>query len=73
MKDKLNFSTKIINAKPLKKDINGALNTPIYRNAAFEFSNSESIANAFQNLEEIPSHTYSRITNPSVEDLEKKF
>lgn len=70
--DKLSFTTRIIDAKPNKQDINGALNTPIYRNAAFEFSTSEKIAKAFQNLEEIPSHTYSRITNPSVEDLEKK-
>ena len=72
-KNNLNFTTKIINAKPSKKDINGALSTPIYRNAAFEFSTSEEIANAFQNLEDVPSHTYSRISNPSVEDLEKKI
>ena len=33
----------------------------------------QAIADAFQNKERIPSHTYSRISNPSVESLEKKI
>lgn len=71
--ENVRFTTKVINAKPIKKDVHGALNTPIYRNAAFEFLSSDSIAKAFQNKEEIASHTYSRITNPTVEDLEQKI
>ncbi|WP_165023713.1 PLP-dependent transferase [Dysgonomonas sp. ZJ279] len=67
------FSTRIISEKFKKPDIHGAIGMPIYRNAAFEFPNSESIAAAFQNREEITSHTYSRITNPSVENLERKI
>lgn len=46
---------------------------PIYRNAAFEFPTAESIALAFQNREEVASHMYSRITNPTVEYLEQKI
>jgi len=46
---------------------------PVYRNAAFEFSDSESIAAAFQYKEDIASHTYSRITNPTVENFERKI
>ncbi|WP_165041043.1 PLP-dependent transferase [Dysgonomonas sp. ZJ709] len=67
------FSTRIISEKFKKPDIHGAIGMPIYRNAAFEFPDSESIAAAFQNREDIASHTYSRITNPSVENLERKI
>lgn len=67
------FSTRIINGKFSKKDVHGAITLPIYRNAAFEFPDSESIAAAFQYKEEVASHTYTRITNPSVENLELKI
>ncbi len=67
------FSTRIINERFNKKDAHGAIAMPIYRNAAFEFPDSESIAAAFQNREEIASHTYTRITNPTVENLEQRI
>lgn len=67
------FSTRIISEKFRKEDVHGAISMPIYRNAAFEFPNSESIANAFQYKEDIASHTYTRITNPTVENLENKI
>ncbi|MDU1889753.1 MAG: PLP-dependent transferase [Dysgonomonas sp.] len=67
------FSTRIISEDFRKKDVHGAISMPIYRNAAFEFSDSESIAAAFQYKEEIASHTYTRITNPTVENLESKI
>lgn len=67
------FSTRIISEKFRKEDVHGAISMPIYRNAAFEFPNSESIANAFQYKENIASHTYTRITNPTVENLENKI
>lgn len=67
------FSTRIISEKYSKKDVHGAISLPIYRNAAFEFPDSESIAAAFQYKEEIASHTCTRITNPSVENLERKI
>ena len=67
------FTTRIINQRYTKEDVHGAISLPIYRNAAFEFPDSESIAAAFQYKEEIASHTYTRITNPSVENLERKI
>jgi len=67
------FSTRIISEKFTKKDVHGAISMPVYRNAAFEFPDSESIAAAFQNREDVASHTYSRITNPTVENLERKI
>ncbi|MFV0417198.1 MAG: PLP-dependent transferase [Dysgonomonas sp.] len=67
------FSTRVISEKFNKQDVHGAISMPIYRNAAFEFADSESIAAAFQYKEEIASHTYTRITNPSVENLERKI
>lgn len=67
------FSTRIINQRFKKEDTHRAISMPVYRNAAFEFPDSESIAAAFQYKEEIASHTYSRITNPTVENLERKI
>lgn len=67
------FSTRIISERFNKQDAHGAISMPIYRNAAFEFSDSESIAAAFQYKEDVASHTYTRITNPSVENLERKI
>ncbi len=71
--EKEKFSTRIINTRFAKSDAHGAITMPIYRNAAFEFPTSEKIAAAFQYKEETFSHTYSRITNPSVENLEQKI
>lgn len=67
------FTTRLLSADKNHPDIHNAINTPIYRTAAYEFPNSQAIADAFQNKERIPSHTYSRISNPSVESLEKKI
>ena len=73
MEKDLKFSTRIIRQPYNQADVHGAIAMPIYRNAAFEFKDSESIAKAFQNKEETPSHLYSRITNPTVENLENKI
>ena len=53
-----------------KPDPHGALSLPVYRNAAFEFPDSESIAAAFRG--ETGEHTYSRISNPGVACFEQK-
>jgi O-acetylhomoserine (thiol)-lyase len=65
------FSAKIIGCEFAGPDVYGAINMPVYRNAAFEFPDSETIAAAFQNR--IDAHTYSRITNPTVANLERKI
>lgn len=64
------FSTRIISAKFKKQDTHGAISMPVYRNAAFEFDSAESIADAFQYRSD--GHTYTRISNPTVENFETK-
>jgi O-acetylhomoserine (thiol)-lyase len=65
------FQTKIITAKYAKADVHGAINMPVYRNAAFEFEDSQTIAAAFQHRTDL--HTYSRISNPTVANFEEKI
>ena len=65
------FQTKIITSEFAKPDAYGAINMPIYRNSAFEFSDSQAIAEAFRRGSII--HTYSRISNPTVSNFEKKI
>lgn len=65
------FSTKVINCKFAKPDVHGAISMPIYRNAAFEFPDSETIAKAFQYRTDL--HTYTRISNPTVNNFENKI
>jgi len=64
------FSTKVITAEFQKPDAHGSIASPVYRSAAFEFADSESIAAAFQNR--IDAHVYSRISNPTVTNFELK-
>jgi O-acetylhomoserine (thiol)-lyase len=76
MKEQVNqqqagFSTKIINCRYAKPDAHGSISFPIYRNAAFEFEDSNTIAAAFQYRTDL--HTYSRISNPTVHHLESKI
>lgn len=65
------FTSKAIHVKTFKKDVHGALRTPIYDNAAFEYESSADIQLAFEG--KLPAHSYTRITNPTVEDLEQRI
>ncbi|MCD7971118.1 MAG: PLP-dependent transferase [Candidatus Azobacteroides sp.] len=65
------FSTKVIRSGFAKPDTHGAITLPVYRNAAFEFPDSKTIAVAFQHRTDL--HTYSRISNPTVTNLEDKI
>lgn len=67
----LGFSTRIIAAEFGRKDAHGAISMPVYRNAAFEFATSQEIADTFQN--KLEGHTYTRISNPTVENFEQKI
>lgn len=62
------FDTKAIHTAAPKPDVHGALRTPVYDTAAFEFEDSASLAAAFEGQR--PAHTYSRSTNPTVEAFE---
>lgn len=70
-KQKEKFSTRIISSTFKRPDAHGAIGMPIYRTAAFEFATAEAIADTFQF--KLEGHTYSRITNPTVENLENKI
>ncbi len=70
MKD-LEFSTKVLHAKPNKDDSQRAIRYPIYATAAFDYATSQDIEDAFTMKK--PAHSYSRITNPTVEFFEKKI
>jgi len=65
----MDFTTKILHTSYNKKDIHGTLRMPVYDTAAFEFPDAESLEDAFLNRK--PGHVYSRLTNPTVEHLEK--
>jgi O-acetylhomoserine (thiol)-lyase len=65
------FSTKIIHTPFAKNDVNRALHQPIYSNAAFDFESAEQMELAFQGR--LPVHAYSRISNPTVENLELRI
>lgn len=63
-------ASKLIHGVTIKKDPHGALRMPVYDTAAFEFESARDLELAFRGKK--PSHAYSRITNPTVEDFEQK-
>ncbi len=65
------FSTKVIHTDYAKADVHNALQMPIYSNAAFEFESAEQMEEAFQGRR--PDHSYSRISNPTVENFENRI
>lgn len=65
------FTTKVLHTRYPKKDVHGALRPPLYDSVAFEFDNADEIQQAFEG--KLPAHTYSRISNPTVEDFETKM
>jgi O-acetylhomoserine (thiol)-lyase len=66
-----NFNNKFLHTPYSKPDAYGALSMPIYQNAAYEFATAEEMEAAF--IGKIPEHTYSRITNPTVQHFESKI
>ena len=65
------FSTTAIHGSRTNRDYHGALRLPVYDSVAFEFSDSHQLELAFSGKK--PSHTYSRITNPTVDELEQRI
>lgn len=63
------YTTKVLHTPFIKKDVHNALHMPVYDNASFEFDNAEDMELAFTGRK--PAHSYSRITNPTVEHLEQ--
>ena len=54
-----------------KKDPYRSLKMPVYETSAYEFENSQDIEKAF--LGEKPAHAYSRVSNPTVAELEDRL
>jgi O-acetylhomoserine (thiol)-lyase len=65
------FTTNVVHTPFAKEDVNRALHQPIYSNAAFDFESAENMELAFQGR--LPAHAYSRISNPTVENLELRI
>jgi O-acetylhomoserine (thiol)-lyase len=51
-------------------DPHGSLRTPVYDSAAFEFDSAEEMQSTFEGSR--PAHAYTRISNPTVEELETR-
>jgi len=69
-KEQKYISTQILNQRFQTKDNHGSIAMPIYSGAAFEFDSAEEMEDAF--LGKSGKHTYSRISNPTVEAFEKR-
>lgn len=65
------FTTKIIHTPFARGDANRSLHQPIYSNSAFDFESAEQMELAFQGR--LPVHSYSRISNPTVENFELRI
>lgn len=65
------FSTLAIHGDPINKDVHGSIRMPVYDSVGFEFANSKDIQQSFEGRK--PAHSYSRITNPTVEDFETRM
>lgn len=65
------FQTKAIHNKTMKEDGQRSIRYPVYDSVAFDFASAEDIEAAFAG--KLPVHSYSRLSNPTVESFEKKM
>lgn len=65
------FTTAAVHAGEGPKDQYGSHINPIYQTSTFVFDNVDAGAKAFQGEEGGASHIYSRLSNPTVEKLER--
>jgi O-acetylhomoserine (thiol)-lyase len=64
------FTTKAVHGQQVKADVHGSLRMPVYDNVAFEHESAEACHQAFSGARS--AHSYSRISNPTVEDYEQR-
>jgi len=69
MSDK-SFETELLHTPYAKPDAYNALSMPVYHSAAYEFDSAEQMELAFTGR--AADHTYSRITNPTVQYFEDR-
>lgn len=63
--------TQLLHTAFERTDAYGSINMPVYHTAAYEFKTAEEMEDAF--LGRSTNHSYSRITNPTVQFFEKKI
>src|SRR5659263_761789 len=68
--DDQSWNTKIQHTPYAKPDAYGALSMPVYNSAAYEFETAEQMEETFAGR--TADHTYSRITNPTVQFFEDR-
>ena len=66
----MNYETSILSTPYVKADPFGALAQPVYHSAAFEFPTAKAMSDAFCGRS--PEHSYSRISNPTVQNFERR-
>jgi O-acetylhomoserine (thiol)-lyase len=64
------MTTKILHTDFPQPDAYGALSFPVYNSAAYEFDTAEAMEAAF--IGRTAEHTYSRISNPTVQNFENR-
>ena len=64
------MKTKLLHTPYELPDPYGSLSMSVYHTAAYEFATAEEMADAFQ--AKLPKHTYSRVTNPTVQYFEQR-
>ena len=64
------FATRAIHGVDREKGHHGALGIPVYDGVTFEYETSRDIQLAFEGKK--PAHSYSRISNPTVDDFEHR-
>lgn len=68
--NKINHKDRLLNLSYPKPDPYGSLSMPVYHTLAYEFSTAEQMENAFCGRTD--EHTYSRVTNPTVQYYEER-
>ena len=65
------FNTKAVHGERAREGVHGSIRMPVYDSVGFEFANSRDIRLAFEGRQR--AHSYSRITNPTVEEFENRM
>lgn len=65
------FATQAIHGPAIREDGHRALRPPVYENVSFDFETARDIQLAFEGKKH--AHTYSRISNPTVEAFEQRI
>lgn len=64
------FTTNAVHGVSSRTDAHGTLRMPVYDSVAFEHETAEDMQAAFEGR--VHAHSYSRISNPTVEDYEQR-